>query len=408
MILFLKKLFSFLLKAIGYLFFVIILLSIAEYFIAPIYTFKAPIPFKGEKIWNPYQSCDSGKWYKCNFHLHTKSWKGVTDGKLNSIDTVHSIYKHLGYDIIGFSNYQKITENLFKDEIYVPAYEHGFGIEKAHHVCIGANKVSWIDFPFFQTIHQRQYILNQLKNENDVVALAHPAFQRHFPIDEVKYLKNYNCIEVLNHNRISDKYWDTALSAGQPAYIVADDDAHNINNTAEVGHYYNKIFTDTLSREKITTTLKNGHAYGVAINIRANESYSQLASRVKKIAEIKKIKINENQLSVVISHPAKEFRFIGQNGKLLQVVENTDSAAYTIKKEDTYVRTEIVFSDSIKFYLNPVFKYQNQLPSLKDNIKIDVVKTALFRILLGFLIIFLIFIVIKFNRKKNDADGHAR
>ena len=141
---------------------------------------------------------------------------------------------------------------------------------------------------------------------------------------------------------------------------------------------------------------------------RANESYSQLASRVKKIAEIKKIKINENQLSVVISHPAKEFRFIGQNGKLLQVVENTDSAAYTIKKEDTYVRTEIVFSDSVKFYLNPVFKYQNQLPSLKDNIKIDVVKTALFRILLGFLIIFLIFIVIKLNRKKNDADGLAR
>ncbi len=390
-----KKIYINVLKSIGYFFLVLFLILLLEYLFSPVYKFPEPTAFKGNKIWNPYQTVTSTKWYKCNFHLHSSSWKGLTDGRNNTVSSVRNIYKLLKYDVICISNYQKIEPAADTKDMYIPVYEHGFGFQKSHQVCIGAGKVSWLDFPLYQNMHQRQFILNHLAMQNDVVAIAHPAFQRFFDITDVKYLSNYHCIEVLNHYRKSCNYWDTALSAGHPVYILADDDAHSIQNTGEVGHNFTMVFADTLNRQSIVMGLKNGHSYGVSVSQRKNETYSSLAYRHNNLAQLNSVDIQDTILKIKISKPAQAFRFIGQNGKVLLTVSNSDSAKYKISLKDTYIRTEILFSDSTTFYLNPVFRYENKTPTNFKTSEVNSNETFLFRFWMITIVFFTLYIIFR-------------
>jgi len=394
----LRKIFYYIWKIIKIILLIIILITISQNIIAPVYKFPQPTIFKGNKIWNPYQNLDSSNWFKCVFHLHSKSWGGLTSGKNSSPEVIHRIYKSLGYDLTCISNYQKIDDYGENDPSYIPCYEHGYGIQKSHHVCIGAKKITWLDFLSYQTIHQRQYVLNELRKNTDVVAIAHPKFQRGFSVEQMKYLTNYNCVEVLNHFRISDAYWDTALSAGHPVYILADDDSHDIYNSNEVGHFFTMVRADTLNRRGVVNALKNGHSYGVVFSQIPDESYTNLAVRLKKIARLIHVIVQNDTLKVQVSNAAQKFDFVGQNGKILKTVALSKNAFYKIIPEDSYVRTVITFEDSTKFYLNPVFRITSEKPDYSKVAEVDMIKTIILRIVL--ISIILGFVIFYFKRKK--------
>ena len=44
----------------------------------------------------------------------------------------------------------------------MPLYEHGYNISKEHQLAIGAERVEWLDFPFWTWLNQKQFILNRV------------------------------------------------------------------------------------------------------------------------------------------------------------------------------------------------------------------------------------------------------
>ncbi len=129
-------------------FILILVILVLQYVVNARYTFPEPHPFSGSYIYNPYRNIDSSKWRLANFHAHTRLYLGLTNGALNTDESLDSLYKYLGYSIISISNYQSINAFESKNKWYVPVYEHGFLYYKSHQLVLNAKKVNWQDFPF--------------------------------------------------------------------------------------------------------------------------------------------------------------------------------------------------------------------------------------------------------------------
>ncbi|MCD4745315.1 MAG: hypothetical protein K8R58_03355 [Bacteroidales bacterium] len=381
-----------------YFLLIVFVLILIQYLICPVYKFPKTKVFSGNKIFNPYQNIDSTKWKKANFQVQSYAWFGITDGRKNSNKAIDSIYKYLGYDIITTSDYQKINSYGNEEKTYIPVYEHGYGIRKNHQVLIGSKKVLWRDFPVFQNIHHKQHIINLLRNDNDLVYIAHPRLRGSYTTDDMKYLTNYDGIEVLNNFRTSLEHWDTALSSGHYVTILSNDDAHDITNPDEIGHRCTFINVNNLTKKNIIIALKKGLAFGADIYRPLGETFEQKAEKAKKIPIINKVKISTDTLYVELSEKAEKFRFIGQNGQIKKTVMDTKNAFYKILSEDTYIRTEIIFPDRTTFYLNPVFRYYGEKPEKIQTAIVDTYKTFIFRIISFATIIFLAINIFYFIR----------
>ncbi len=385
-------------KGFLYLLLLIIAFYMALYILCPIYNFPVPMPFAGNKIHNPYANMDSTMWRKANFHAHTHNYGGITDGRKNTEKAVTGAYKYLGYDNYSISDYQKINETNKQWSFYIPCYEHGYGIWKNHHLCIGAHKVNWLDYPFFQTVHQQQSVINTLRDNVDALAIAHPYLRNSFNPKQFTKLTNYDLVEAVSNYCISEPHWDSALSVGRRVYVLASDDTHNIDNVNEVGRKFNMINARTSVRDDIITALKNGNSYAVDFHLIDNEDFYSKMKRVSRVPVVLKVEVANDSFYVKVSDTAVKFVFIGQGGNLLDTVVYTNLAVYKIKNEDTYVRTRIYFKDGTVFYLNPISRYNGEVVPANALATINYPLTWLLRIF-GFGIIFLlIYLIIK--RKK--------
>ena len=301
------------------------------YLLAPVYKFSGPVPFSGNKLYNPYQSIDSSEWRKYNFQVQSKAWLGITDGRKNSNELIDSVYKRLGYDHVSTSDYQKINTFGINNPAYIPTYEHGYNIFKTHQVCIDTDKVLWIDLMFGQTLSMKQWILDKLSEHAKIVALAHPVLRDGYSLNDMKYLTNYDAIEVLNNMRVSVEHWDAALSSGQIAYIISNDDAHDVMNTNHVGRRFTMINSPTLNREIIVSNLKKGTAYGMDFFRIGDEPFEdkierslhipKLTSAEKEPAQEPSIEITKKDAEVIDLEKKKKFdlldKFITTNPKIV-------------------------------------------------------------------------------------------
>jgi hypothetical protein len=368
---------------------------IAQFVVNPKYTFPEPHPFKGEYLYNPYKGMDSTRWKRANFHVHTRSHFGLTNGA-DSNQFLDRFYKYFGYDIIGISDYQRINRFEEKNKWFVPVYEHGFMYYKNHQLVLNAKNISWIDYFFFQTLSNKQYIIDHLKKDTSVVlTINHPALRQGYSYNDFKYLGNFDCLEISNNDRLFTSYYDTILSAGHPVFLMADDDAHNLTKIIEGCHSFNLINTD-LIRDSILKALKTGRSVGVNFNISTYKTNEEKKAGLQKLPEIKRITLKRDTLFVSLSKPVKTIRFIGQNGSERKIVPDNATGLYLFGKQDTYIRTEIEYYDGTIYFLNPVFRYDgkqltNSFPSY------NVVKTWIYRsILLSVLL--LIFLIWKYKK----------
>ncbi len=353
------KLFAFLLIAIVLSF---IGLQAFFYATAPVYRFDEPKAFHGDILFNPYADIDENDWLKANFQLQSRAWGGITNGRKNQNDSVKAIYRKLGYDIAAISDYQKI--NYFEEDsaYFIPTYEHGYNIFKTHQVCIGSQKVHWRDYLCRQNLSQKQGIIDMLRPDNEIIALAHPDLRDGYWPEDFKYLGNYDMIEVLNGARNSVKHWDSALSAGHFAPILSNDDAHDISNADEVGIRATFINAPQNEKDLVIKAMKAGKTYGLRFYRTEDEGWEEKIRKATLLPHLRKLEVQNDSIMVVFSQPMNQIRFIGQNGKMLGYSQNTDTAFYLIKDTDTYVRTEAI--DSLKnwFYLNPVVRTENGKP----------------------------------------------
>jgi len=310
------------------------------------------LPFKGDSFYNPYQDMDS-LWYIANFHAHSNSWGWLTDGRNNNVDSIYKYYKELGYNIINISNYNKIT---LKDSSALPVYEHGINIFKRHQLCLGATKVRWIDYFFWQKLKHKQHIINKLKETSEFVAICHPTFLGSFEPEDFSSLYGYDAIEVFSHYRNAIAYWDSALSSGYYAVLLANDDVHNISNIDESCVSYTVINNDIDFSKPLLEQLKKGAHYGVRLENYPNEGLEKKKWRIAHTIHPKKIEIAQNLLNVELDKPVKEIRFIGQGGKLKCSFSDTNQATYHFFPEDTYIRLELYTYEGNDYIFNPIVR----------------------------------------------------
>lgn len=390
-----KKILKSIWKFIKYMFIILIGILIMYYLLAPVYKFSGPVPFTGDKLYNPYQSIDSSAWKKYNFQVQSKAWLGITDGRKNTNELIDSIYNVLGFDHVATSDYQKINTFGKSNPAFIPTYEHGYNIFKTHQVCINTDKVLWVDLMFGQTLSMKQWVIDQLNEHAEIVVLAHPLLRDGYTINDMKYLTNYEAIEVLNNLRVSDEHWDAALSSGQIAYIIANDDAHDVMNTNEVGRRFTMINSISLAKDSIMSSLNKGAAYGMDF-YRMEETMSHKAERSKHIPHLITANLISDTFEVTVSDFATQFKFIGKNGVELLTLKNSKSATYIIADDDPYVRTEITFPDASIMYLNPIIRYQGDEPVTLKTAEVDTSATMRLRILY-----FVIALIIAYLFSKN-------
>ncbi|MBU2649730.1 MAG: hypothetical protein KKA81_02240 [Bacteroidetes bacterium] len=391
---------------LGWVFLAVFLIIAVQYITCPVYIFPEPKPFSGEHWFNPYEGTDSLHWRKSNFQAQSRAWLGITSGRYNTNETIDSIYRSLYYDVIAISDYQKVNDYGAGKDTYIPVYEHGYGVFKNHQVVIGARQVLWRDYPLYQTIHQKQHILEMLRDKGDLVYIAHPKLRGGYKPSDMKYLTGYTGIEVLNYMRVSTEHWDAALSAGKPVTILGNDDVHDIFNPDEVGFRCTYIYSPSLNGDSIIAALRAGRAYGADIYRPTGESMETKREKAAHIPVITHARLYNDTLQVGVIQTASFIRFIGQDGKVLAEVPGAESAKYAVQPEDTYVRTEISYPSGLVLMLNPVFRYDGVDPWKQETIRIDYFRTWVLRVLGFSTLIFIILNIILLRRrfrKKVDA-----
>lgn len=371
----------------------LLIASIVQYVVNVKYSFPEPHPFKGEYLYNPYRDIDTAKWQISNFHAHTHKFPGGRKLIAGNTQYLDSLYTYLGYNVIGISDYQKINSFESKHAWYVPVYEHGYQYYKNHHLVLNAKKVSWLDYFFKQTLNNKQYVINQLKKDTSVVVtLVHPILRAALSLNDVKYLTNYNCMEVIDNKYLFLSFYDTILSNGHPVFLMADDDTHNLKNLIETASCFN-IINAVPVRDSILLALKRGHSFSVKFNLnkyRTNEAKKTALANLPKLTDFK---INNDTISLRMNHIVKTIKFIGQEGIEKKSIKNTPNGSYCVTTEDTYIRTEIECLDGTLYFLNPVFRY-NGILKVDPSPPVDFFKTwgsrsiILIILILGFIILY--------------------
>ena len=371
------------------------------YLSAPIYRFKEPQPFSGEQLYNPYQNMNPEHWQRCNFHVHSRSWLQFTDGRENNEKLIDSIYYNVfEYDHVSISDYQRINPHKQNKATYIPNYEHGYGISKIHQLSLGARKVLWRDYPFFQTLNMKQHIIDCLKKNCDLVVLAHPLFRNGYKIDEMKYLSGYQGIEVLNNVRESFDHWDMALSNGHRVYIFGNDDAHNVLNIKEVGRRFTMVNAVDTKRETRLEALEKGNAFGMEIYRYDDHSFEWKADRLRETPTLLLAQLESDTFTVKASIPADSIRFIGQNGEILFSKKKVQQLSYVIKPTDPYVRAELIFPLQTKMFLNPVTRHNDQNFERQRTSEINWGLTYVLRSIYVFIIAIAIILLYNKHKKK--------
>lgn len=376
------------LKLSGLLFITcVIWLAVRQYFFCPRLSFSEPHAFTGSKLYNPYESIDSNDWIKCNFHAHTDAWNSLTNGH-GTAEDVWRIYDSLGYSVHCVSEYHKINDSFSQRKNYLPAYEHGYNIRKTHQLVLGSNNVEWLDYLFPQSRSNKQWMLTKLtQNKNNVVILAHPALRNGYSIEDMKYLDDYHCMEVLNPVKSSFSHWDAALSAGKPVFIVGNDDVHDVFKSQRTGRLCTWLNVASVNRANILGALKTGRGYAMKVAEIPGERAQDRIERLKnRLPCLNYFRLREDTILFAVSRKAKEIAITGQEGRLLASFRDTAGAFYALQQNDTYARAAVRFDDGTEIFLNPVFRYTGSPVERKEGFMVDVNQTN-FLFLTGLLLL---------------------
>lgn len=370
---------------------IITLLASCFYTQTEIYDFSEPQPFIGDHFYNPYSQWDTTNVLKANFHAHSSAWGGTTNGK-NSPSDIIQAYKEKNYDIIGISNYFNIDHSFDTSKLYIPLYEHGLNFLKTHKQAINPKGVLYFDFPFFQNTSQKQQIINKLKEKSALVSVNHPKFMNGHSKTDLTLLQGYHFLEVLNHYRISDDYWDYALSAGKLVWILGDDDTHDIHKGGWNSFVMWTMINSHAQKDSILESMKKGKMYGM--RGRDATIWNELVS----------CKIINDTLSVKFKQICDSIQLIGQNGQLIKLELKAHSISLPTDKIETYVRCKANTSYH-SIYTNPIIRYDGKhIPyNYEQTPEVNFIKTWLYRLVI--ILINVIFMWLAFFRKQQNSTS---
>ncbi|KAA6439499.1 hypothetical protein FEM33_14715 [Dyadobacter flavalbus] len=355
----------------------LIWLLVSQYLLCARYQFDDPVPFEGTGIYNPYDSLSPDRWMKCNFHAHSRAWEGITNGH-GTAEQVHKAYKKLRYDFHCVSNYHYIDTTYSFEPGYIPAYEHGYNISKTHQLILGATDVKWLDYLFPQSIHNKQHVLDDLKGPSQIVILNHPALRNGYTPQDLAQLSGYDCMEVLSPSVISTNQWDAALSSGKKAFLVGDDDIHDVLKKERLGQMCTFVNVPGNASSHVLSALKTGRSYGVVIGN---------GQVLNSLPGLDFVRVKGDSVIIKMSRPACEAKLYGQHGRVLTSRSNSDLLTYKLSPKDHYARATFEYSNGTSIYLNPVFYTSPSAWRNTPGSYVNTRETAFFRTL-GIIVLF--------------------
>ena len=352
----LRRTFRFLIKTFFSLLTLVLFGCSLFYINTTIYNFPEKETFKGDHLFNPYENLPDSS-YKANFHAHSIAWEKVTNGH-NTEKDLFDGYSERAYDIVGISNYHKIsTYAKSRTDLYVPVYEHGYNVFKSHYLSINSPKVSSFDYPLYQLASHKQKIIHNIQDNGALIAMAHPKFAGGRSFSDMEKLVGYNFTEVLNHYRISDVYWDKALSAGRLTWVMGNDDTHDLVNEATF-RIWNIIHSAKRNSDSIMQAMVDGQSYAIW-------SLNQACDNL-----LRECHLDNQTINIKFDNPTDSILIIGQDGKVLQKTYKTDNVSYLVKEKDTYIRT-VAYNANSHIYLNPIIRYDGENVPLSANMKVE-------------------------------------
>lgn len=369
------------------------------YLITPRYQFKMGQPFHGEYLYNPYQNMDADQWKQYNFHCHSRKYLGLTNGRMSKETDIDRVYQALGYDHYGISDYMRINPYGSDRYDYIPAYEHGYGFfRKTHQLCIGAENVVMMDYPFFQSLDMKQHMLSVLQQHTRFAVPAHASFTQGYKVNEMRYLSGYRLLEVGNPYGTAFEHWDAALSTGHRVYGIGDDDTHNVLNPNEVAKYFTMINTRDMRADSVFDALDRGCAYTMEFHPHYNEPFDSKVEKMHtELFHLTRCELVGDTLFIETNAPSIQMiDFIGQDGKVLKHMEYCQQAWYVIQPEDSYVRAMLRVHNMTYFYLNPITRHATSTPMDQSTAVINWPQTLLFYFV--YIVIILILIIKSFKK----------
>ena len=387
---------KFLAKAIVSLLMVALLAIVVTSF-SLVYNFQEPTPFSGNDIFNPYRNLDTAHcWKRANFHTHTR-----VDGLLNECnytpEQTLEFYDQLGYDIVTFSNHNALTSHPTDSSLQVNLYEHGYNLCKFHKLVFGSSKVWHFDnlLPIFTS--QKQFQIEQLKQQGDIIVLNHPLRTNSLSNNQLEKIGGYNIIELDSGKSTENSYWDAALSAGRYSFGIANDDLHHPDRTRAIAIRCNLLCTPTAEYNDIRTTLLDGCYYSMRVPDYGDGDWEQKREQNSHLPYIRNIGLNDNNIFIALSEAADSIKVTGQGHRTLAVAYNTDSLGYAMTPTESYGRFTAYFADGEVIYSNPFARYDSNSSDspFSTTYSINILLTVLYNLIVALLAALLVYKTIK-------------
>ncbi|MCQ2168109.1 MAG: hypothetical protein MJY69_05530 [Bacteroidales bacterium] len=370
--------------------------------VSPVYRFGKPHGFEGPDIFNPYAGLDTALgWKRANFHTHTK----VT-GIFNECDfwpdEVLGRYEDFGYDIVTFSNHNKLTEHPSDASLQVNVYEHGYNLFKFHKLVFGCSDVMRFDhlLPFFA--FQRQFQLDLLAKDADFIQLNHP-FRTNFTSRRImERLSGYRIVELDSGITTENEYWDWALSAGHYSFGLANDDLHFPDRSERFAVRCNWLNTNSAGYADIKKTLMSGTYYSMRVPDFGNGDWKVKREKNLCLPAIENIGVASDTVFIVLDRPARQIKAFGQDHAVLDSLSCADRMECILGPDEPYLRFTACFDDGTVIYANPFARYDSSVsdsPYKDTEHLVNVPLTIMFNVLMAGLAAVCIFLLMKLFKK---------
>lgn len=376
---------KFTLKAILTIILLALAYTLAIQGVSRIYEDPFRSPFTGDSVFNPYQRLDFREVVKANFHAHTQfdTRETYTEGQFEKV------YVDAGYDYVGVSNHNLITQSLIHRDNYVPTYEHGWNLNNYHILVLDAKTNDLLDNPFMVFPQsQMQWMINRLRNDATVLSLNHPERLRLATKKHYAALRGYDLMEADGNNDRS--VWDEVLQQGNYIPLLSSDDAHSITNMAgPLQRAYTMVLSPNEANE-IVEAVKNGHSYGV---VGRGDALGEIYPRFSRI------KVDKDTLWIALDSYVDRIDFIS-NAKIIKSVVDTNMAVLPTADFDNYVRVEAV-SDDVTLVSNPIARSKTTARPMALPIPpVNLFLTILNSLIWGCTTLFILFLIFKLWRKR--------
>lgn len=397
-----KKLLSIIGKVLGTLLLLVVLLAIVTDF-SPIYNFRAPRPFSGPDVFNPYASLDSTLgWKRANFHTHSRvsgPWP-VNECPFDAAYT-DSVYRSLGYDIVTFSNHNEITKHPYDASLQVNVYEQGYSPFKFHKLVFGSPSVRHWDpiLPFLTS--QKQFELDRLGKDADFIQINHPYRTNAFPRSQIEKLSGYQIMELDTHISTENEYWDWALTAGHYSFGLANDDLHHPERHWLTAIRCNFLNTPSGRYEDLKQTLLGGCYYAMRVPDYGDGDWEVKRQKNLELPSVEGIGLDGNTLYLTLSQRADSIRVNGAEHRTLAMVIDTCAIRYALPETEPYARLTAFFPDGAVIYTNPFARYDARVQESPFNNALQPVNmplTLLFNLLWGVLCACTLWLLVKLWR----------